>query len=107
LSEQQSASTVHGSPMAAKQVLPQVPVLGLQIMLESHVPHEPPHPSSPQARPVQSAVHVASQVPAIVLQTVPALQTPHDPPQPSFPHARPVQFGAHPVTHWPVMALHA
>ena len=34
-----------------------VPVPASQLQSASHVPHEPPHPSPPQLRPAQFALH--------------------------------------------------
>jgi hypothetical protein len=60
---------------------------------DGHVPHEPPHPSSPHATPVQSGMHDATHVP--LMHVWPAPHVPHDPPQPSPPQVRPPQLGVH------------
>jgi hypothetical protein len=58
------------------------------------VPHDPPQPSSPQARPVQFRVHELTQVPVAVLHACPEGQLPQEPPQPLLPQVFPVQRGS-------------
>ena len=65
-----------------------------------HVPHDPPQPSSPHARPAQFGTHVSVPDPVIdahtySLQIVPGWHEPQTPPQPSGPHCRPSQMGSH------------
>jgi hypothetical protein len=79
----QSASFVHSHC----PVEPHAPLM--------HVPHEPPHPSSPQTRASHDDVHVAAQVPLLPLHTSPLGQVPHEPPQPSLPQLLPEHFGVH------------
>ena len=65
----------------------------------SHIPHEPPQPSSPHDFPAQFGVHPAAHTPAL---HEPCAQLPHEPPQPSSPHDLPAHFGVHEaVTHAP------
>jgi hypothetical protein len=63
-----------------------------------HVPHIPPHPLSPQVKPVQSGMQTHS--PSMV-QTLLSGQIPHWPPQPSGPQAFPTQLGRQ--RHWASM----
>jgi hypothetical protein len=60
-----------------------------------HVPHEPPQPSPPHARPSHEGVQVAAHVPLFVLHVSPFLQLPQVPPQPSLPQAFFEQCGTH------------
>ena len=59
-----------------------------------HSPHDPPQPSSPHFRPLQSGVHgLATQRPE-ALHTWPDGQRPQSPPQPSvLPQYRPSHAG--------------
>jgi len=67
--------------------------LTLQTSPSAHKPHEPPHPSAPQERPLHEGVQ-AVQTPA-PLHEPPAGQVPQMPPQPSLPQVRPLQFLVH------------
>lgn len=61
-----------------------------------HLPHKPPHPSSPQLFPAQFGVQHWPDG-----EQTPVWQVPHEPPQPSFPHCLPLHCGAHP--HVPLL----
>jgi len=72
--------------------------LPLHALPAEHVPHEPPQPSVPQARPTQFGEH--TQCPdASHIWLAP--QLPHVPEHPSLPHVRPAHDGAQLVTHAP------
>jgi hypothetical protein len=64
------------------------------------LPHEPPQPSSPQLRVLQSGVQLLTQRPARVSQAEPAAHPPHDPPQPSSPQTLPAQLGVQMQAPW-------
>jgi hypothetical protein len=69
--------------------------LVLQVSPVGQVPHDPPHPSSPQAFPLHFGTQVATHWP-LVLHVSPVGQVPHDPPHPSSPQLLPVQLGVQP-----------
>jgi hypothetical protein len=67
---------------------------------EGHWPHDPPHPSSPQALPQHLGEH---ETHVDISQLSPSGHWPHDPPHPSSPQAPSRQRGVHrphvPATH--------
>jgi hypothetical protein len=61
----------------------------------SHVPHDPPQPSSPQIRFVQSPRQSVHRPTTVSQSGVGAAQSPHEPPQPSSPHICSEQSATH------------
>jgi hypothetical protein len=79
------------------------PVAVSHILPDAQVPQEPPQPSSPHHRPVQSGTHIVVQLPATQLS--PGAQAAPQPPQ--FAGSVIVSTQLPPQSAWPIGQMHA